>query len=419
MHVVFLSTNQTKGGAAIAANRYFDAYCSAGGEATYASKSVQKPGKGIVSLKHAYFVRKIVKYLFKNEKRKVGKHKIPGEGYWSAPVAPRFHLNQIKKLKPDLVCINWINDDFLSIGEIGQFDVPVVWAFHDLWAVTGGCHYPGSCTGFYSSCGNCPKLKYPAEHDWSRNIWQKKYEQWRDLDMTILCPSNWMASQVKKSWLFGDKRIEVCPYSIELDVFKPMESADLRTELGVKPHQKVLLFGAVNSMHDTRKGAHLLVEALEKLEGRVDSDDLVFMVFGAKESPALEKVPFRIINLGFVGEKADLARYYAASTAFVLPSLEDNLPNTVLESLACGSPVVAFDIGGISDMIDDGENGFLVDRINTSLLADALEAMVKMPEEQYQSMRKASRKKMEDHFSKEVVGQKLIEIFNSISTIVR
>lgn len=414
MRVVFLSTNQTRGGAAIAANRYFDAYCSEGGDAVYASGRVQKPGPGIVSLRHSWPVRKLVKYLFKQERRKTQKQKVPNEGYWSAPVNSRFRYPKIKKLKPDLVCLNWINDDFLSIDEIGRFKVPVVWVFHDLWAVTGGCHYPGSCTGFNQSCGNCPKLKYPGENDWSRQIWRKKYEAWNHLDMTILCPSNWMARQVKKSRLFGDKRIEVCPYSIETEIFKPMESESFRDELGIRPNQKVLLFGAVNSMHDIRKGAHLLVEALEKLEGRIDPDELVFMVFGAEKSPALEKVPFRIINLGFVSEKEDLARYYAASTAFVLPSLEDNLPNTVLESLACGTPVVAFDIGGISDMIDHGDNGFLVERVDTSLLADALEAIVTMPSDQYEIMQTASRRKIEEHYSREVVGQKLKEIFNSV-----
>jgi len=219
---------------------------------------------------------------------------------------------------------------------------------------------------------------------------------------------------VRKSRLFGNKRIEVCPYSIELDVFRPMDNNELLESLGIKPHQKVLLFGAVNSMHDTRKGAHLLVEALGKLEGRVPADDLVFLVFGAEESPALENVPFRVINLGFIGEKAELAKYYAASTAFVLPSLEDNLPNTVLESLGCGTPVVAFDIGGISDMIDHQSNGFLVGRADTTLLAEALETMVKMPKEKYQLMQKAARRKVEENYSKEVVGEKLKNIFESI-----
>ncbi|HKK68343.1 MAG TPA: glycosyltransferase, partial [Bacteroidales bacterium] len=298
MHVVFLSTNQTKGGAAIAANRYFDAYRSVSGDATYASDNVQKPGDGIVSLRHSVFFRKIVKFLFKQEKRKTRKRKIPGEGYWSVAKWPRFHYKKIKKLKPDVVCLNWINDEFLSVREIGRFDVPVVWAFHDLWAVTGGCHYPGSCTGFQTGCGNCPKLKISGHNDWSHRLWKKKYANWHDLNITILCPSNWMADMVRKSRLFGNKRIEVCPYSIELDVFRPMDNNELLESLGIKPHQKVLLFGAVNSMHDTRKGAHLLVEALGKLEGRVPADDLVFLVFGAEESPALENVPFRVINLG-------------------------------------------------------------------------------------------------------------------------
>jgi len=242
----------------------------------------------------------------------------------------------------------------------------------------------------------------------------QKYKNWADKDITILCPSNWMARKVKESKLFGKKRVEVCPYSIELDIFKPMDSETFRESLGIKSHQKVLLFGAVNSMHDTRKGAHLLVDALKKLENRVPADDLVFLVFGAKESPALESVPFRVINLGFVSEKEDLAKYYAASTAFVLPSLEDNLPNTVLESLGCGTPVVAFDIGGISDMIDHQSNGFLVDETDTNLLADSLEEMVKMPEEKYQRMQKSARKKIEDHFSREVVGNRLNQIFQSI-----
>jgi glycosyltransferase involved in cell wall biosynthesis len=414
MHVVFLSTNQTKGGAAIATNRYYDAYRTMGGRASYAAPHVQKPGDGIVRLKHSFIKKKLVKYLFKIEKRKTLKRKIPGEGYWSVSLSPRFYQRKIEKLKPDILCMNWVNDDFLSVKEIGRFKAPVVWVFHDLWAVTGGCHYPGDCNGFKTGCGNCPKLKYSHSQDWSRHLWIKKYKNWSDKDITILCPSNWMAQKVKESKLFGHNRIEVCPYSIETEIFKPMDSTAFRESLGIKPHQKVLLFGAVNSMHDTRKGAHLLVEALKKLSKRVPSDDLVFLVFGAKESPALESVPFKVINLGFVREKEDLARYYAASTAFVLPSLEDNLPNTVLESLGCGTPVVAFNIGGISDMIDDQSNGFLVDKIDTSLLADSLERMVTMPENQYLQMKEAARRKIEEKFSRKVVGNKLNQIFQSI-----
>jgi glycosyltransferase involved in cell wall biosynthesis len=415
MHVVFLNTNQTRGGAAIAANRYFNAFRSVGGESTFAALNLEEPGNGYVNLKHSLPFRKLVKYFFKKEKRKTFRRKIPGEGYWSVSMYPRFQYRRIKRLKPEMLCLNWINDDFLSVPEIGKFKVPIVWVFHDLWGVTGGCHYPGDCTGLQTGCGNCPKLKYSHEHDWSRYLWLQKYENWKDLDITVLCPSNWMAGMVKKSLLFGDKRIEVCPYSIELDVFKPMGSVALRESLGIRQDQKVLLFGAVNSMHDTRKGAHLLVDALTRLEGKVPADDLVFLVFGAKESPELEKVPFKVVNLGFIREKSELAKYYAASTAFVLPSLEDNLPNTVLESLACGTPVVAFNIGGISDMIDHEQNGLLVEETDTKKLADALERMVKMPDDQYRKMQSAARNKIETNYSPEVVGKRLKQIFESIT----
>jgi glycosyltransferase involved in cell wall biosynthesis len=224
-----------------------------------------------------------------------------------------------------------------------------------------------------------------------------------------------MAQMVKKSRMFGNKRIEVLPYGVEREIFKPMPSEKLRASLGINPHQKVLLFGAVKSLRDTRKGAHLLVDALAQLQGRIPADDLVFLVFGAKESPLLEKIPFRVINLGFIREKKELAQYYAASTAFVLPSLEDNLPNTVLESLACGTPVVAFNIGGISDMIEHEKNGLLVEETNVNLLANALERMVKMPEEQYQKMQNAAIEKINSEFSPQIVGAKLNQIFQSIS----
>jgi len=414
MHVVFLNTNQSRGGAAIAATRYFDAYRSVGGHSTYATGRVDNPREGVVSLKHWFLFRKIVKYFFKWEERMTKKRKIPGEGYWSVGLLSRFRYRKIMKLRPDLLCLNWVNDDFLSVKEIGRFKVPLVWVFHDLWAVTGGCHYPGGCTGFQKGCGDCPKLKYPDLHDWSRHLWREKLEHWHQLDITVLCPSHWMAGMVRKSELFGDKRIEVCPYSIELETFRPVNDSGLRYKFGIGPDQKILLFGAVNSMHDVRKGGHLLVDALEKLRGRIPSDELVFMVFGAERSPTLEKVPFRVINLGFVNDLEELALYYSASRAFVLPSLEDNLPNTVLESMACGTPVVAFDIGGISDMIDHRSNGYLVERAETSLLADALEAMLTMPEKNYLAMQRAARRKMERYFSREVVGEKLKSIFESI-----
>ncbi len=414
MHVVFLNTNQMKGGAAIAAHRYFNAYLNTGANVSYAFVHAVAPGEHMVDLRHSFFLKKVVKYLLKFERKLTRKRKIPGEGYWSVSRWPRFYLRKIKRLKPDIINLHWINDDFLSVGEIAKLGVPLVWTFHDVWAVTGGCHYPGDCQGFTTGCGNCPKLIIPGRYDWSRHLWRQKYKKWKHLDITIVCPSHWMAQMVKQSRLFGDKRIEVLPYSVEPEIFKPIDSSPVREKLNIKPRQKVLLFGAVNSLNDRRKGAWLLVDALKKLKERVPPDDLVFLVFGAEESPTLSEVPFRVINLGFINDKRELANYYAASTAYVLPSVEDNLPNTVLESLACGTPVVAFDIGGVSDMVEHNKNGFLVERADTSLLANALEKLIKLPDADYETMRKAALAKIERDFSQQMVGEKQRALFESI-----
>ncbi len=414
MHVVFLNTNQLRGGAAIAAHRYFTAFRKNGGKASYASVHLDSPGEGMINLRHSFLLRKIVKYLFKLERRLAMKRKIPGEGYWSVAHWSRFQLRKIKRLKPDIINLNWVNDDLLSVAEIGKLNVPLVWTFHDLWAATGGCHYPGECVGFKHGCGNCPKLRIPGSHDWSRQLWKQKYKHWKDLNLTIVCPSNWMARMVKQSQLFADKRVEVLPYCVEPEIFKPIDPAPVRARHGITPDQKVLLFGAVNSFHDQRKGAHLLVDALKKLEGRIPDDQLVFLVFGAEESPALSEVPFRVVNLGFIREKQKLAEYYGASTAYVLPSVEDNLPNTVLESLACGTPVVAFDIGGMDDMVEHQRNGFLVDHVDTGKLADTLEKLVEMPEADYEAMRRAALKKIETDFSPKMVGERQRVLYESL-----
>ena len=266
--------------------------------------------------------------------------------------------SQIKFIAPDIVHLHWICGGMLRIEELKQINKPIVLTLHDMWAFTGGCHYSDGCVQFQQSCGNCPQLNRSSKNDLSRSILMRKKKAWAGLDITIVTPSNWLAECAKESSSFGRHRVEIIHNGLDLSLFKPINKTTAREIWDLPINKKLILFGAMSATSDHKKGFDLLYEGIKqsttKWSGKAE-----LIVFGASEpeSPPVFGLP--VHYLGRLHDDVSLSLLYAAADVMVVPSRQDNLPNTVMESLACGTPVVAFDIGGMSDMIDHQINGYL------------------------------------------------------------
>ncbi|MBI3306198.1 MAG: glycosyltransferase family 4 protein [Candidatus Omnitrophica bacterium] len=235
----------------------------------------------------------------------------------------------------------------------------VVWTLHDMWPVTGHCGYSFECDRWLTGCGHCPLLKeYPAlSFDLTAMLWKIKYSIYQNSSLNLVAPSHWLADIAKRSPLLGSFPIHHIPYGVSVNDFRPIDKAKAREQLGIPRDRKIILFGAAFT-YEKRKGASYLIEALEKLSGgnNVDFDIASFGLESEKiKFPAqLKHWPF-----GIVQNQERMAAIYSAADVFVVPTLADNLPNTILESMACGTPVVAFGAGGVSDAVKPMQTGYL------------------------------------------------------------
>jgi glycosyltransferase involved in cell wall biosynthesis len=237
--------------------------------------------------------------------------------------------------------------------------IPLVWRLPDMNPFTGGCHYDGGCGRFASGCGRCPVLDSNCPVDLSRSVYRRKkriFSGLRPKDLHLVALSRWMRDQIRRSPLFNRFPVSVIPNGLDTKVFSPRGADLARRALGL-PEDAMVLFFAANNIADQRKGFRYVRDVVDKL---ADIKELFLLSAGTGNGRI--KGFGRARHLGLVEDERLLSLAYSASNVFLIPSLQDNLPNTVIESLSCGTPVVGFEVGGIPDMVDDGRTGFLVPR---------------------------------------------------------
>ncbi len=326
---------------------------------------------------------------------------------WSPQWLPNKIHMKIDRLNPDIVHFHWICDGFIPIQEVPKIKQPIIWTFHDMWAFTGGCHYNGTCDRYMHECGKCPQLGSDKENDLSHWGLSRKKKLWANLDFTVVTPSRWLANCARSSSLFGDKKIEVIPNGLDLQKFKPIDKSKAKKDLNLPVDKNLILFGAMNSIKDKRKGFQYLKSAINIL-----SEDLDFeaIVFGNSGKDSKLNIP-----VNYMGNFPDnmLTKLYSAADVFVAPSLQDNLPNTIMESLACGTPSVAFNIGGMSDMIIHKENGYLAKPFNADDLARGIEWIVKH-DQRKKLLCENSRKYVEKNFELKYIAKKYIDLYSQM-----
>ena len=321
--------------------------------------------------------------------------------------------SQVVKLNPDIVNLHWIGAGYLQIESIAKFNKPIVWTFHDMWAFTGGCHYNQDCKKYTASCGACPQLGSSRNWDLSRWIWQRKQKAWQDLSLTVVTPSRWLADCARASSLFKNKQIKTIPYGLNLDIFRPIEQKAARELLQLPQEKQLVLFLSLQATSDNRKGFHLLQPALKKLSVTAWQDHIELVVVGASKPDQSADFGFKSHYLGTLTDDLMLALAYSAADVFVAPSIQDNLPNTVLESLACGTPSIAFNIGGMPDMIEHQQNGYLARAYEIEDLANgivwSLEDSMRL-----QKLSQRAREKAQQEFALEIQAKRYLSLFTEI-----
>ncbi|HEY4322431.1 MAG TPA: glycosyltransferase [Mucilaginibacter sp.] len=317
----------------------------------------------------------------------------------------------------DIIHLHWVNHSFLNpshLAEIAKLNKPVVWTFHDSNAFTGGCHVRYTCDHFQRQCGDCPLLKNASPDDISHTIWRQKNKAYQVLNFNIVAPSSWMLNSLKAASLMSGKAARQIPNTLETDIFRPINKSDAKRQLGLPVDKFIFLSGFMPSRKDLHKGTSYLLESLDLLKERlgVAADDVELVIFGNRNTEDLPDFPFKANFLGTINDDKKLAACYAAADAFLIPSLEDNLPYTVMESLSCGTSVIAFTTGGIPDMVQHEYNGYLAKYRSSESFADGMEWIIKHPEKE--KLQQQARQTVMEKFSENIIADKHIELYHEL-----
>ncbi len=327
----------------------------------------------------------------------------------------------------DIIHLHWINQRFIPISILSKLHKPIVWTLHDSWPFCGVCHYFLECEGYQQQCGCCPQLESHDVHDLSHKVWKKKKQIYNQLDLHIVSPSQWLADCAQKSSLLSDVDIRVIPNCIDTAIYRPLAEEETISNLsaaqkqntavsrilraaGEKAEKPFVLYGAVNAATDRIKGFSSLLSALEFLDKQGYRANLV--VFGANEtdlSLCFENID--VIFAGYISDRDILVALYNLADVMVVPSLTENLSCTIMESLSCGTPVCCFNIGGNSDMVEHGKNGYLAAETDCAGLATGIRECIVHSTEWGAAARESVLRK----YTTEIVAKQYIELYEEIT----
>ena len=332
---------------------------------------------------------------------------------------PGYDLSTLPMVQAaDIINLHWVAQYQSPVTLHRLFDLgkPVVWTLHDQWAFTGGCHYTAGCEEYRKDCAECPQLS-DDPFNLPGTILKDKLRLFKNANLTVVTPSRWLGACAKESKLFKNLCFEVIPNSLETDVFRPLPKAKAKKSIGLPTDITTLLFG-VEYGNEKRKGFRELMGAIQYCLKDDDFQDLVrankirLICFGYT-SDELEAVGIPVKALGYLDSDEKIMTAYCAADIFVLPSLEDNLPNTMLEAMSCGTPVVAFDVDGMPDAVINGKTGQLVSLGDVKEMGKAILSLIFNPEKRGR-MGKECRKKVEEQYKLEIQAQRYLGLYQEL-----
>ncbi|MBW4493213.1 MAG: glycosyltransferase family 4 protein [Oscillatoria princeps RMCB-10] len=320
--------------------------------------------------------------------------------------------SKVSQLNPDVVNLHWVCHGYLQIESLAKFNKPIVWTLHDLWPFTGGCHYPQDCQRYTDSCGACPQLGSSKDWDLSRWVWQRKAKAWKNLNLTLVSPSSWMAECAKSSSLFKDFRVEVIPHGMDTQKYKPIDRQVARSLLNLPQDKQLVLFGAIYTS-EPRKGFQLLEPALQSLSKSGWKDRIELAIFGSSQPENPIDTGFKYHYLGRFEDDISLAAVYSAADVMVVPSIQESFGQTAFEALACGTPVVAFNATGLKDIVEHRQTGYLARPYEIEDLALGIAWVLENPD-RHQKLSQRARQKAEQEFTVELQARRYLSLFTEL-----
>lgn len=329
-----------------------------------------------------------------------------------------------QRMEYDILHLHWINQRFLKLRDIPN-NKPIIWTLHDSWQFCGECHYFLDCENYKNECGCCPQLGSKNPNDLSHKIWKAKKKCYANKNITIVCPSRWLADAAASSSLFKGCDIRVIPNCLDTDTFRPMPSSqcirnlsahqqiseEILSAVAEKENRPLILYGAVNAAKDRIKGFAHLLAALQILDEKGYQANLV--VFGANKTdlPLCFK-NIKVHFVGYVNDTALLVSLYNLADVMVVPSLTEVFGQTASESMACGTPVVAFRCTGIQDVVGK-DGGYLAEPYNDEDLALGIERVVQLNKNK--AMSEVVRNSAVERFSIPVVAKQYAELYREVA----
>ena len=408
MRVLIINTSERTGGAAVAANRLMKALNNHGAKAKMLVRDKDTESLTVVPLPHSprlrwqfLWERLVIFCRLHFSRQHLFEVDIANAGS-DVTKLPEFQ-------EADVIHLHWINQGMLSlkgIQKILQSGKPVVWTMHDIWPATALCHVTLGCQHFTSQCGNCRLLPGGgSSNDFSTTIWRRKQRMLSDGSIYFVACSHWLESEAKRSALLKGQKITSIPNPIDTRIYKKGDKQEARQRLGLPLDKKLILF-ASQRVTNANKGMDYLIEACRQLQ----LADAAVVILGGHAEEVVPQLPLEAYPLGYVNEEQRIVDVYHAADVFVLPSLSENLPNTIMEAMACGVPCVGFKVGGIPEEIDHRRNGYVAEYRNAEDLARGIRWI--LTETDYEELSKNAVHKVVQNYSQQSVALKYLDVYH-------
>ena len=333
------------------------------------------------------------------------------KSYNSPSILPSSWPKFINNSDIDLVHLNWINAEMMSIEDIAKIKKPMIWTFHDMWPFLGSQHL--SNNDKYIDLKNFENKNF-LDKIFNLNEWTyfRKKKNWIN-PIQIVTPSQWLADCVKQSELMNSWPVETVPHPIDIDFWKPDAEENSRELLGINSDKIILVYGADGGIESFNKGFDLLLKSLEKLEDH--HKDLVLCIFG-NETDIKLKLNYTVINFGKITEDKKLRQIYRAADLCVVPSRKESFCQVALEAQSCGTPVIAFSVGGLKDIIEHNITGYLIKPFDIEFFSMSIKNFINNKKKIF-IIKNNARKRVERLFSMSSVAKKYINIYKKILKI--
>lgn len=418
MRVLIINTSEKTGGAAVASNRLMEALNNSGVKAKMLVRDKTSANITVVGL-HGR-LRQQWNFLWERLHIYLCLHLHKNHLFEIDTADTGTDITKLQEFKEaDIIHLEWINQGMLSLKNIQKIISsckPVIWTMHDLWPAASICHYANGCENFKDHCHNCPLLPDEGSpKDLSYKIWEKKKKTYGTNNIHFVTCSHWLEEQAKQSSLLRGQHVTCIPNPIDTQVFKKKDKSLSRKNAGLPNDKKIILFVS-QRVTDKRKGMEYFIDAVKKITCEYPDmkNDTAIAILGGHSEEIISQIPLETISLGFVNDDKRIVDIYNSANIFVLPSLEDNLPNTIMEAMACGVPCVGFNTGGIPEMIDHKENGYVAQYKNADDLAQGISWVLN--ESDYDSLSKHAVSKVLANYSQRTVALKYINVYTEAAS---